>query len=138
MDRRTFLSSSLGVAAMGCAVRGLDGLAPRNRAPAHLLVLIDAAMPISRSYAAHRQGADTRYLGAGADLGMLWYETLLDWPGRIAGVVRPSDCFVLRSLSLAYGRDFYSTAIGPHAQGRTLDAWAIAFEIAAGPHVTRQ
>ncbi|MGG1943904.1 hypothetical protein AB1286_03750 [Trinickia sp. NRRL B-1857] len=95
-------------------------------------------MPISRSYAALRQGADARYLRAGADMGVLWYETLRDWPGRIEGVLRSSDCFVLRSLSLAYGRDFHSTAVDPRAQGRTTDAWAIAFEIDAVPPVSRQ
>jgi hypothetical protein len=138
MDRRTFLSSSLGAAAMGCMLPGLDCIAARNSSPARLLVLIDRAMPISRSYAALCQAADARYFDVGADIGLLWYETLRDWPGRIAGVLRPSDCFVLRSLSFAHGRNCYSTTLGPRAHGHAHDARAVALAIDAAPPVSRR
>lgn len=138
MDRRTFLSSSLGVAAMGCALPGFDCIAARNRVFARLLVLIDRTMPISRSYASFWQAEDARYLGVDADMGQLWYATLRDWPGRIAGVLRPSDCFVLRSLSVAHGRKVYSTTLDRRMHAHAHDACAVALEIDAAPPESRR
>ncbi|RDU97359.1 hypothetical protein DWV00_19210 [Trinickia dinghuensis] len=50
---------------------------------------------------------------AGADIGTLWHARLREWAGTIGGVLRPSDCFVLRNLSIAERRAFHSATVGP-------------------------
>jgi hypothetical protein len=112
MDRRTFVTASAGLAALGCTLIGLPrhGLAneARKRAmtSAPVLIVIDATLAESRAYGEAFDAAHRLPLSFGADVGALWHARLRDWTGPISGALRPSDCFVLQTFSLAQGRAF--------------------------------
>ena len=128
MDRRTFLTAGL-TAAAGWALPEAYCLAAPSLRLEHALFVVDLALPSSRSYVASQCGERARYLAAGSDMGVLWYERLCDWCGPVRGVLRPSDCFVLRSLSLADGRDWRSMAADAGVGGDSALARMFAFEI---------
>ncbi|WP_116137362.1 hypothetical protein [Trinickia diaoshuihuensis] len=128
MDRRTFLTASLAAAA-GWAWPQAYCLAAPCRAFEPTLFVVDSALPGSRSYMTSQCGEGARYLAAGSDMGVLWYERLCDWRGPVKGVLRPSDCFVLRNLSLADGRAWRSMAAGADVGESSASARVLAFEI---------
>lgn len=115
MDRRTFIVACAGLPALSHAMPwlGRDGSAaePRERG----LFLVDSTLPAARAFLAARgtDGADA--IDVGADVGALWYARLRDWPGAIKGSLRPSDCFVLRNLSVGEGRTFRSMSVAAGA-----------------------
>jgi hypothetical protein len=114
MDRRVFMSTSLGAVAAGCAMpwlRCYAGGVPNDRR-AVALVLFDSTLPVSRARAAAASEGGVRCMDAGMDVGKLWHEQLRHWPGAMRGVLRPSDCFVLRNFAVAEGRAFHSAAAG--------------------------
>ena len=141
MERRTFMNATLGAAALACAAPWIDCRAHLSDSFEHALVLIDPTWPVSRAYAAASAVARGDVLEVGADIGALWHSRLRDWPGTIAGALRPSDCFVLRSLSIADGRAFRSVPIDERPAGvperallvgrSVLRTRAVAFEIGA-------
>lgn len=128
MDRRTFVTTSLGAAATGCATPWLDCYGVLSNSRETVLVLLDSTLAASRAFASiasiasisNEQGACR--LDIGTDVGLLWHRQLRDWPGTMRGVLRPSDCFVLRNFSVADGRAFGSQKTG---------AGTIAFVIGA-------
>ncbi|MGN6669392.1 MAG: hypothetical protein ACTHKH_20850 [Trinickia sp.] len=122
MDRRTFMGTSLGAVAAGCAMPWWDRYGVFSESRAAALVLRDSALRASREYAAAAAGEGIRCLDLDADVGMAWHRRLRDWPGSMRGVLRPSDCFVLRHLAIADARAFRSVAIS---------AGAVGFEIGA-------
>ncbi|WP_146014029.1 hypothetical protein [Trinickia dabaoshanensis] len=138
MDRRTFLVSSLRAATFSYAWPALRCLAAGRAAPEPALLVIDCALPLSVSYGALRRGECARSLIAAGDAGTLWHAWLSDWPGRAIGVLRPSDCFVLRNLSIAHGRDWQSTIIDSPTTGNMARSTALAFEIGAVAPASRQ
>lgn len=144
MERRAFIHAGLGAAAISAMMPWLDCYGVLSESPGQVFVVIDPVLPASCAYAAASSPETHLRLEAGVDVGILWHARLRDWRGAIRGVVRPSDCFVLRSLSVAEGRTFRSAPIGPSLEDRARGAgfgrhsrWARAaavFEIAAaGP-----
>ncbi len=122
MDRRTFVTTSLSAAAIGCATPWLDCYALLSDLGDNVLVVFDATLAASRAYAVVSRKENARRIEIGPDVGILWHRQLRDWPGPMRGVLRPSDCFVLQIFSIADGRAFHSAMIG---------AGAIALEIGA-------
>jgi hypothetical protein len=120
MDRRSFVTTSLGAAAFGCAMPWLKCYGVLNDSHGSVLVLLDSTLAASCAYASMANEQSVRRIEVGTDVGWVWHRRLRDWPGAIRGVLRPSDCFVLRRFSSADGRAFGSEKI---------DARAIAFEI---------
>ncbi|WP_206952591.1 hypothetical protein [Trinickia acidisoli] len=145
MDRRTFMTVSLGVAAMGCAMPWFDCYGVLIDSPA--LLLVDSTLFHGSDYGRGRRidygrevaavlgevGARRIEVGVevGNDVGTVWHEQLRGWPGAIKGALRPSDCFVLRNCSMADGRAFRSMTIGSRTDGRLMRGRAIAFAIDA-------
>ena len=122
MNRRTFMSASLGAVAAGCAMPWFDCHGAFRSSRAAALVVLDSRLQASRAYAA-LAGADVAIcLEVDADVGALWHGRLRDWPGLMRGALRPSDCFVLRNLAIADARAFRSI---------TIVAGALGFEIGA-------
>lgn len=118
MQRRAFLHAGLGAAAIGAMMPWADCYGALSESNGQVLVVIDPALPASGAYAAVSSARMRLRLEAGADIGILWHARLRDWRGEIRGVVRRSDCFVLRNLSVAQGRAFRSTPIGPNLEDR--------------------
>jgi hypothetical protein len=145
MDRRTFIIASVGMASIGCAMAALDGyggLGEAKAAGSKTLILIDPTLAESRAYATDFGEAVRALEPIDADVGALWHTRLRHWTGRISGVLRPSDCFVLRTFSLAQGRAFRlaapHSAAGARPEQLNRAARASAFSIeAALPRVTR-
>ena len=112
MNRRTFITASVGMASVGCAMAALDWyghlseLEPQQGASMSRLTLIDTRLAESRAPTADFSETGSTFLAVDADVGTLWHTHLRDWTGPISGVLRPSDCFVLRTFSLAQGRAF--------------------------------
>lgn len=113
-----FTHLSLGAAALACAMSWCDcfsiGRTIGRDSPARMLVLIDSTLPASRACAAMWTEAEMLRLEAGSDVGLLWHHRLRDWTGAISGALRPSDCFVLRNMSMSEGRAFRSWPLRPH------------------------
>lgn len=107
-----FTQVSLGVAALAYAMPWRDCVAVGRTSSKRALVLVDSTLPASRAYAAIAMEAGGRRLEVGTDVGALWHDHLCDWTGTIRGVLRPSDCFVLRNLSMSEGRMFRSVPMG--------------------------
>lgn len=124
MKRRTFTHLSLGAAALACAMPWRDCLAIGRDSPARMLVLIDSTLPASRAYAAIWRDAKVLRLEAGSDVGLLWHNRLRDWTGAIRGALRPSDCFILRTMSRSEGRAFHSSPMSPHPDAASESAVA--------------
>jgi hypothetical protein len=126
MDRRAFLSTSwgvgLGLSAVGCAMPWLDRHGAVGDPHAAALVVVDSTLRASREYAAVATEEGVRRVELDLDVGALWHGRLRDWPGSVRGVLRPSDCFVLRCFALADARAFRSVTIG---------AGAVAFGVGA-------
>jgi hypothetical protein len=117
MDRRTFVTAGIGMAAFGGTLVGLgrhgssSDVRKKTMTSAALttpmtstLILVDAELAESRAYAERFDTARRVELACAPDVGALWHGRLRDWPGPISGALRPSDCFVLRTYSLAQGR----------------------------------
>ena len=115
MDRRTFMTASVAVA--GCAMPWLNcyGVLNHPTVCVRTLVIFDSSLSVSRAFVADSREEGTCAMDVGPDVGSLWHARLRDWPGTIAGVLRPSDCFVLRNSSIAEGRSFHSATVGPGA-----------------------
>lgn len=143
MERRAFIHASLGAAAIGAMMSWIDCYGVLSDSNAQVLVVVDPALPASCEYASAAPSQRRLLLQDDADVGTLWHARLRDWHGAITGVMRPSDCFVLRSLSVAQGRAFRSAPIWPSPEAKVGDAGfgrqsrkttAVVFEIAAaGP-----
>lgn len=132
MDRRTFMAAGAGLAALGGAVSWLDGYGRQGNST--VLLLIDKASAGSREHAAFLAEKSLRVIDIGEDVGVLWHSRLRDWPGPITGALRPSDCFVLRTLSFAARRTFHTETVGSRLTERSLAGHgAIAFWIDAMP-----
>jgi hypothetical protein len=133
------------MASVGCAMAALDGfgrLVEAKAAGSSMLILIDPTLAESRAYAADFGEAARALQPIDVDVGALWHARLRHWTGRISGVLRPSDCFVLRTFSLAQGRVFRlaapDSAAGARPEQLNRAARASAFSIeAAPPRVTR-
>lgn len=125
MDRRAFVTSGLGWTALGCLTPWLDCYGARRDPGERVLVVFDSTLPASRAYAAVSNEGGMRRIEIGTDVGILWHQRLRDWPGAIRGVLRPSDCFILRNFSMGERRSFHSTKIRS-------GAFAIEIEIGAG------
>lgn len=124
------MTSCVSIAAARFVVPGLDWHAALNDSPT--LVLVDPTLRESREHAAawgERGEHRHHILEIGGDVGALWYMRLRDWAGRTKGALRPSDCFVLRTLALAEGRSFRSLTIDALSEVAPLQARAIAFAI---------
>ena len=118
MDRRTFVTASVGMAVFGGVLVGADGHRLTSGVPnkrmspiAPALILIDMTLAESHAYAEAFDAARPRHVAFSADVGTLWHTRLREWAGPISGMLRPSDCFVLRTLSLANGRAFRVPAL---------------------------
>lgn len=133
------------MASVGWAMVALDGygrLGEVKAAGSSMLIVIDPTLAESRAYAADFGEAAHALQPIDADVGALWHMRLRHWTGRISGVLRPSDCFVLRTFSLAQGRAFRlgapDSAAGARPEQLNRAARASAFSIeAALPRVTR-
>ena len=109
MDRRTFITASVRIASAGGAIVALGCCGHLNEAKEagpSTLILIDPTLAESRAYAANFGEAVHALESIEADVGALWHTRLRHWAGHISGVLRPSDCFVLRTFSAAQGRAF--------------------------------
>lgn len=112
MDRRAFIATSAGAAAVYWATEWLDCYAvltnrqPPERPSSRALIVTDTTMAESRAFAASTSASDALRIHIDHDVGTLWHATLRNWTGAICGVLRPSDCFVLQSFSMAEGRAF--------------------------------
>jgi hypothetical protein len=119
LKRRTFTHLGIGAAALAFASPWRDcfaiGAAIGRDSPARMLVLIDSTLPASRASTALWTQAKVLRLEAGSDVGLLWHNRLRDWTGVIRGALRPSDCFVLRNMSMSDGRAFHSSPMRPHS-----------------------
>ncbi|MGN6085517.1 hypothetical protein [Trinickia sp.] len=146
MERRAFIHASLGAAAIGAVMPWIDCYGVLNDSNEQVLVVVDPALPASCAYVSAASSQLCVLLRDDADVGRLWHARLRDWRGAIKGVVRPSDCFVLRNLSVGQGRAFRSAPIGPSLEAEAGDAGfgrrsrnttAVAFEIAAAAPARR-
>ena len=146
MERRAFIHASLGAAAVGAVMPWIDCYGVLNDSNEQVLVVVDPALPASCAYVSAASSQLCVLLRDDADVGRLWHARLRDWRGAIKGVVRPSDCFVLRNLSVGQGRAFRSAPIGPSLGAkagdagfgrRSLKTTAVAFEIAAAAPTRR-
>ena len=139
MDRRTFITASVGMASVGCAMAALDWYGnlseSQQGAGAPRLIVIDMTLAESHAYAGDLGEAGSALLAIDADVGALWHTRLRHWMGLISGVLRPSDCFVLQTFSLAEGRAFRFSApyeaVGARPEALTPAARASAFLIEA-------
>jgi hypothetical protein len=110
MDRRSFIVDSAALIAGVCggspesvasAPRAAAGRTVAPVAPA-TTVLVDASLGRSIAFAADAvsAGASTASVApVGGDIGALWYARLASTQGRIVGLLRPSDAFVLTRLA---------------------------------------
>lgn len=146
MERRAFIHASLGAAAIGAMMPWIDCYGALSDSNEHVLVVVDPALPASCAYASAASSQMRLVLQDDADVGRLWHARLCDWGGAIKGVVRPSDCFVLRNLSVGQGRAFRSAPIGPSLEAkaggagvdrRSCKTTAVVFEIAAAAPARR-
>lgn len=126
MDRRLFLTASLGVAALGCALPRLACC--RLASDARTLTLIDRSLSGNATRALVRARIDGPVIAVGEDVGALWHAHVRHWDGRVTGMLRPSDCFVLRTFSIADERAFRTVRVGSNS---------IAFAIEASRPVIR-
>lgn len=101
MDRRSFIKEAAALAA--AAWQGAEH-APLARAPNATTVLVDAALEESAAFASAAIAAGAHVASVGGDVGELWYVRLARTRGRIVGVLRPSDAFVLTRLARHAGR----------------------------------
>ena len=125
MDRRTFITGNVAMASIGGAMAAFDWCGqfsePQRSAGASSLIVIDTALAESHAYAVDFWEAGSALLAVDADVGALWHTRLRHWLGPISGVLRPSDCFVLRTFSLAEGRAFRFAARDGAAGARSED-----------------
>ena len=107
MDRRSFIVDSAALIAGVCGgspeslASAPRAVASRTVAPA-TTVLVDASLGRSIAFAADAvsAGASTASVApVGGDIGALWYARLASTQGRIVGLLRPSDAFVLMRLA---------------------------------------
>jgi hypothetical protein len=107
MDRRSFMVNTAALTAGVCSC-GLESLASVPQAAASrtiapgTTVLVDATLGRSIAFAsdALSAGASAASLApVGGDIGALWYARLASTQGRIVGLLRPSDAFVLARLA---------------------------------------
>jgi len=107
MDRRSFIVDSAALIAGVCGgspeslASAPRAAASRTVAPA-TTVLVDASLGRSIAFAADAvsAGASTASVApVGGDIGALWYARLASTQGRIVGLLRPSDAFVLTRLA---------------------------------------
>ena len=115
MDRRTFVTTTSSVGLIGCALPWLDCYGVLSDSRERVAVLFDATLEASRAYALVSATARAFRIEIGTDVGILWHRQLRDWPGAVRGVLRPSDCFVLSTLSIADGRAVRSERLGDGA-----------------------
>lgn len=101
MDRRSFIKDAAALAAGAWQGAGSESL---MRAPNAATVLVDAALEESAAFASDAISAGARLANVGGDVGALWYSRLARTRGRIVGVLRPSDAFVLARLAKRAGR----------------------------------
>lgn len=121
MDRRTFLAAGAGLPALSHAMPWL-GRDVRLGDPRHrTLFIVDSTLPATRALQTAWAFDGRDAIEVGADVGALWYARLRDWPGAIKGSLRPSDCFVLRNLSVGEGRTFFSRSVAPGAMAVMID-----------------
>ncbi|NRO96914.1 hypothetical protein GWC77_13390 [Paraburkholderia sp. NMBU_R16] len=107
MDRRSFIVDSAALIAGVCGgspeslASAPRAAASRTVAPA-TTVLVDASLGRSIAFAADAvsTGASTASVApVEGDIGALWYARLAGSHGRIVGLLRPSDAFVLTRLA---------------------------------------
>lgn len=107
MDRRSFIVDSAALIAGVCG-GSPESLASAPRAAAGrtvataTTVLVDASLGPSIAFAADAVSAGVSTASVapvGGDIGALWYARLASTQGRIVGLLRPSDAFVLTRLA---------------------------------------
>lgn len=139
MDRRAFITASAGAAAFCWAAPWLDcyGVLIDRMQPEHpslpTLIVVDSALAESRAFAANACGSGVHRIDMGididADVGTLWHAKLRHWTGAICGMLRPSDCFVLRTFSMAEGRVFRVMPVLVRPGRQISEARAAAFAL---------
>lgn len=114
MDRRSFIVDAAALIAgtwggySGNARTSVpEAVAARADAPVmpvvpelpRTIVLVDISLGRSIAFASDAVSAGASLVQLGNDVGALWYTRLAGTRGRLAGVLRPSDAFVLSRLA---------------------------------------
>ena len=111
MDRRSFILDAAALIAGtwgGCSAQSHASvpaaMAARAVAPVVPVapvttVLVDISLGRSIAFASDAVSAGASLVPLGNDVGALWYARLAGTRGRLAGVLRPSDAFVLSRLA---------------------------------------
>lgn len=121
MDRRTFIAAGAGLPALSPAMPWLGRDGSLGDSGRRVLFIVDSTLPAIRALQAAWGFDGKNAIEVGADVGALWYARLREWPGAIKGSLRPSDCFVLRNLSVGEGRTFRSMSVAPGAIAVMID-----------------
>jgi len=95
MDRRSFIVESAALIAGVCG----GGRASLASVPSAATVLVDMSLERSVAFASKAVSAGASAVRLDGDVGTLWFMRLADTRGSIAGVLRPSDAFVLTRLA---------------------------------------
>ena len=95
MDRRSFIVDAAALLA-GASLASTPTAADAGTAAT---VVVDTSLEQSVAFASDAVSAGASVATVGGDVGALWYTRLAGTRGRIAGVLRPSDAFVLTRLA---------------------------------------
>ena len=120
MDRRSFIMDAVALVAGALPGGGRASLASTPTAEdagTAATVLVDTSLGQSVAFASDAVSAGASVAAVGGDVGALWYTRLAGTRGRIAGVLRPSDVFVLTRLARHAG---YTVLVRP-VHARTME-----------------